>query len=243
MSIIHQPALPGLDLERRAVTPLELVRVALDQNASIETLERLMNLQERYEANEARKAYNASFNAFKANSIRIVRNIDVKDGPLKGKKYADLFAVVDAVTSGLSAHELNSSWKLTKDEPGWIEVTCTIRHALGHSESVAMGGPPDTGGAKNAIQARASTISYLERYTLLAATGLAATGQDDDGNKGAQMPEQQYITHMDNIQNAGQAELKRLYEAAYKAAEAAGDKEAMKKFIETKDKRKRELSQ
>ncbi len=31
-----------------------------------------------------------------------------------------------------------------------------------------MGGPPDAGGAKNALQARASTKSYLERYTLKA---------------------------------------------------------------------------
>jgi hypothetical protein len=47
-----------------------------------------------------------------------------------------------------------------------------------------MGGPPDAGGAKNAIQARASTISYLERYTLKAICGVAEGGEDDDGNGG-----------------------------------------------------------
>ncbi len=45
-----------------------------------------------------------------------------------------------------------------------------------------MGGPPDAGGAKNAIQARASTKTYLERYTLKAITGLSEQNDDTDGN-------------------------------------------------------------
>jgi len=45
-----------------------------------------------------------------------------------------------------------------------------------------MGGPPDAGGAKNAIQARASTKTYLERYTLKAITGLSEQDDDTDGN-------------------------------------------------------------
>jgi hypothetical protein len=45
-----------------------------------------------------------------------------------------------------------------------------------------MGAAPDTGPGRNAIQARGSAKSYLERYTLLAATGTAAADQDNDGN-------------------------------------------------------------
>jgi len=36
-------------------------------------------------------------------------------------------------------------------------------------------------GNKNPIQAIASTVSYLERYTLLAITGLTTKDMDDDG--------------------------------------------------------------
>src|SRR5690606_31904525 len=78
-------------------------------------------------------------------------------------------------------HGLSSSWKLTKDEKDWMEVTCYLRHVGGHEESVSMGGPPDAGGAKNAIQARASTKTYLERYTLKAITGLSEQNDDTDG--------------------------------------------------------------
>jgi hypothetical protein len=108
-----------------------------------------------------------------------------------------------------------------------------------------MGGPPDTGGAKNAIQARASAKTYLERYTLLAATGLASANSDNDGNgsgQGSQIPEQQYIEHLDNIQNAGTlVELQRVFGVAYKMAEEAKDKNAQAKFIASKDARKKEL--
>jgi hypothetical protein len=106
----------------------------------------------------------------------------VTDGPLKGKSYAELFSVVNAVTPMLSKHGLGASWSITKDDRDWIEVTCTVKHSLGHSETVSMGGPPDAGGAKNAIMARASTVSYLERYTLKAILGLSE--QDDDDNAG-----------------------------------------------------------
>lgn len=89
---------------------------------------------------------------------------------------------MDAVTPALSRHGLSTAWKLTRDEKDWLEVTCTLKHVGGHSESVSMGGPPDAGGAKNALQARASTKSYLERYTLKAICGVAEGGDDGDGN-------------------------------------------------------------
>lgn len=173
----------------QAVTPMTMLQLAVQQGADLDRLQKLMDLQERWEKNEARKAFHAAFAAFKSSAVSIIKNKPVNDGPLKGKSYADLFAVVDAITPALSANSLTASWRLTKDEKDWLEVTCTLTHTLGHSESVSMGGSPDTGGAKNAIQARASTISYLERYTLLAATGLAARDMDKDGNAPAKTVE------------------------------------------------------
>lgn len=169
----------------QAATPAFLLQLAVQQGADLDRLERLMALQERWEANEARKAFNSAFAAFKSAGVRIIKNKTVESGPMKGMKHADLFAVVDALTPELSAHGLSASWKLTKDDRDWLEVTCVLRHVAGHFEAVAMGGAPDTSGAKNSIQARASTKSYLERYTFLAITGMASTDQDDDGAGGA----------------------------------------------------------
>lgn len=176
---------PTAQTQQRALqtlgsTPAELLRIAVERGDGIDILERLMALEERQRAAQAARAYSEAFSAFKAEAVTIIKNCSVTDGPLKGKRYAELFAVVNAITPALSKHGLSASWKLTKDEKDWIEVTCTLKHVGGHSESVSMGGPPDTGGAKNAIQARASTVSYLERYTLKAITGLSE--QEDDNN-------------------------------------------------------------
>lgn len=166
-----------------ANSPAAMMMAAMSQGASLEQVEKMMDLQERYEKREAEKAYNAAFAAFKAEAVRIIKGREVTDGPLRGRSYAELHDVVDAVTPALSRHGLSASWKLTRDEKDWIEVTCTLKHTGGHSESVSMGGPPDTGSAKNALQARASTKSYLERYTLKAICGVAEGGDDTDGNQ------------------------------------------------------------
>lgn len=170
----------------RAITPAgspaEVMMMMIGKGASLDQIEKMMDLQERHEKREAEKAYNAAFASFKAEAVRVLKNRAVTDGPLRGKSYAELHSVVDAVTPALSKHGLSASWKLTRDEKEWIEVTCTLKHVGGHSESVSMGGPPDAGGAKNAIQARASTITYLERYTLKAICGISEGGDDTDGN-------------------------------------------------------------
>mgnify|MGYP000541184124 FL=1 len=62
-------------------------------------------------------------------------------------------------------------------------VTCILSHRDGHSEESSLSGPADASGSKNAIQAIGSTLTYLQRYTLVQALGLAA-GDDDDGKAG-----------------------------------------------------------
>lgn len=162
-------------------TPNAMLMLAVQRGDDMERIKQLMDLQDRWEASEALKAYNRAFADFKAEAITLVRNKKVTAGPLQGKSYAELHSVVNSITGALSKYGLSASWRITKDEKDWLEVTCTLKHSGGHSESVSMGGPPDVGGAKNPIQARASTVSYLERYTVKAITGLAEQDEDDDG--------------------------------------------------------------
>lgn len=181
---IVEVAPPGIQLAAPdARSPMGMMLAAVQQGATLEQVEKMMDLQERWQKAEAKKAYDAAFAAFKAEAVVIIKGRQVTDGPLKGKSYAELHDVVNAVTPALSRHGLSSSWKLTRDDKDWMEVTCYLRHVGGHEESVSMGGPPDAGGAKNAIQARASTKTYLERYTLKAITGLSEQGDDTNGGK------------------------------------------------------------
>lgn len=164
------------------MTPMQMAYHLIQAGADLSSVKEMLAMSKELAADQAKRAYTEAFAAFKSEAITVIRGKKVTDGPLKGKSYAELYSFVDAVTPALSKHGLSASWALTKDEKDWIEVTCTIEHILGHAKTVSMGGPPDAGGAKNPIQARASTVTYLERHTLKAACGIAEQGDDKDGN-------------------------------------------------------------
>lgn len=224
-------------------TPMELLRMAMDQGADIEKLSKLMDLQERWEANEARKAFVSAMAAFKANAPEITKNKPVSFGNTS-YKHATLDHVCDAVTKALSDHGISHRWKV--DQVGeWITVICVLTHEMGHSEETKLIGTADNTGSKNSIQAIGSTVTYLQRYTLLAATGLAAANSDTDGrtpNAPGGMSADRIKELCEWIKNCRNLEeLSRIYKNAYKEADAANDRNAQAKLIAAKDARKKEL--
>lgn len=164
--------------------PDSLLQIAVERGDSIEVLTKLMDLKDRYDAKLALEAFNAAFAAFKAENVQVLRNKLITDGPLKGKKHAELSDVCEAATEAMSKHGLSTSWRVLQDDKDWIKVACRVRHAGGHSEETEFGGPIDTGPGRNAIQARKSSVTYLERITMLLALGLAEYDADDDGAAG-----------------------------------------------------------
>jgi hypothetical protein len=63
---------------------------------------------------------------------------------------------------------------------GWVTVTCFLEHQGKHTETLTLEGPPDDSGRKNPLQEMQSTASYLKRQSLLAITGTATGGEDDE---------------------------------------------------------------
>ena len=180
----HAPAAP-------AITPMQMLQIAVEQNADLDKLTKLMDLQERWEAGQARKAFTAALTAFKADPPRIAKNRHVKFRTQKGETeyhHATLDQVVDVVGQALSKHGLSHTWTSDQQDTGMVKVTCRLTHNLGHSEEVTLRAMPDDSGGKNGIQAIGSTVTYLQRYTLLAATGLATADMDDDGGGGPPEP-------------------------------------------------------
>jgi len=161
-------------------TPSALLAMAVQQGADLQKLEKLMELQERWEKNEARKAWVAAMNQFKANPPTLFKNKTVAFGDTK-YDHATLHHVVNVITEALSKYGLSHRWTTEQLEGGQIRVTCVITHIQGHSESTSLQAGADMSGKKNNIQALGSTVTYLQRYTLLAATGMAAKDMDDDG--------------------------------------------------------------
>lgn len=163
-------------------SPNALLAEAVRNKADPETISKMMDLRDRWEANEARKAFTVAMTGFKSEPIQIFKtkqvNFKTRDGDTTSYKHAELSDITAAIAEPLSKYALSYRWEVTQAEG--ITVKCILTHALGHSESVTMTAPPDDSGKKNRIQQIASTVSYLERYTLLAVTGLSTTGMDDD---------------------------------------------------------------
>ncbi len=220
-------------------TPMTLIDRAVSGGASIETLEKLFSLQLRWEANEAKKAFMAAMNAFKADPPEILKNHKVAYGTT-AYDHATLDHVCEAITGALSKHDISHRWRVEQSE-GLLRVTCILTHKGGHSEETTLCGGPDTSGSKNAIQAIGSTVTYLERYTLLAATGLAAKNGDNDGQGAPAMETLQL--HLDRMMAAENLTvLDKAFRDAFKEATTLKNTQAMLALITAKDNKKKELT-
>jgi hypothetical protein len=177
-------------------TPATLLQMAVQQGADLDRLERLMALQERWESNEAKKEFTAAMAAFKSNPPEIFKDklvgFENKDGSFTGYKHATLGNVVEKIVAGLAKVGVSHKWSLRQSN-GQMAVTCILTHRMGHSDETTMEAGADVSGKKNSIQAVASTVSYLQRYTLLAATGLATQDQDDDANKSEELVTPEWV--------------------------------------------------
>ena len=166
------------------VSPLATAAQLCQTNEGMDVakLKELLELQERWDANQAKKAYVQAMAKFKKKPPEIFKDKAVSYGQTE-YSHASLHNVTVTINSELSKHGLTASWQTSQDN-GSVQVTCKITHVLGHSEETRLSAAPDVSGSKNPIQAIGSTVTYLQRYTLLALTGLATADQDDDG-KGA----------------------------------------------------------
>ena len=172
--IVEQP--------RAVMTPMEMLDRAVSSGASVETLTQLMVLQERWEANQARKAFDEAIAAAKAHMPSIVKTRKVDFTTSKGRtnyQYEDLASIMNQIGPVLSANGLSVRYRTEAELNQPISVTCIISHRMGHSEENTLMAGRDESGNKNSIQAIGSTVTYLQRYTLKAALGLAAAADDD----------------------------------------------------------------
>ncbi len=173
--VIRQP-----DDNSQQMNPLALIALAVQQGADVEKLTKLFELQERWENREAKKAFVNALSEFKKHAPDVEKRRQVAFGNTR-YKFAALDDCCDKIGPALAEHGLSYTWKTENADKGIIRITCVLTHRLGHSEETSLQAVADQSGGKNAIQAIGSTITYLERYSLLAACGIAVQSVDDDG--------------------------------------------------------------
>lgn len=239
---VTQPTLPAV-ASPGELTPPELLRLAIVSNADLEKVSRLIDLKERWERGEAQKAYVVAMNAFKANPPEIIKNEIAefvgKNGVIVEWEYSTLDHVHSCILAALSQHGISHRWVTEQPKPETVRVTCVLTHRLGHSEQTTLEGPVDHSGSKNAIQAIGSSAKYLERYTLMAATGLADKSPDTDKLSGSPNKGVSWLADaLRRIEKAPSREqLLEAFTVAYNNAVTKADQAAKASIIAAKDAR------
>lgn len=162
-------------------------RAARDPAVDVDKFERLMMMKERLDAQRAERAFNAAIAAAKSEFPQIVKNrtVTAEDGSgghsYKHEDFAEIASKVDPV---MGRHGL--SYRFRSSQSGFkLTVTCIVSHSGGRSEETTLESAEDHSGEKNSIQAIGSAATYLQRYTLKLALGLAAATDNDAAQIGA----------------------------------------------------------
>lgn len=131
-----------------------------------------------WEEREMRRAYNRAVMAAKAELAELKIERDQQGD---GYRFADLASVIKTVTPVLNKNYLAFRYQ-TQSTADLVTVTCILFHVDGHEEDgSSLSAPPDNDPSMTPPQRVGSTTSYLQRYTLLAALGIAVAKDTDAG--------------------------------------------------------------
>lgn len=172
-----------------------IARAARDPNVDVDKMERLMQMQERVMAREAKASFTAAKIAMRAElpEITMKGHIVIRDKTDQSKILQDTpFARFEdihiAVMPILTAHGFDLSFKNGLSVEGKVRVTTILDHIGGHSEETYFDLPHDSSGSKNAVQAVGSSTSYAKRYGVLSILNIRVSGEDDNAVAACEKP-------------------------------------------------------
>lgn len=196
----HLPAVqPRAAMPVATITPADLLRIAMETDSKdLDRLERLMAMDERYRESQERDrqrsatlAFRAAFVGLTGENIIIPKSKHVDRGRAGSFEQAEYDEVKRRLSPACSKHGFgfrhDQRFGVTRqmhdgvesDVP-WVWVTCFLEHSAGHSERLDLEGPPGDLSANTPVQNMQATASYLKRVSLLAITGTATGGEDDE---------------------------------------------------------------
>jgi hypothetical protein len=223
-------------------------KLALDADAIVAKLERVIAMYERLKAKEVELAFNAAKGRIlnKLAHVRILKNRSVlceiengksQKGTYAAFRYAPLEEIDKHLRPLLVEEEMDLSYSDEPQAGGGILIRGRLKHLpSGHFEDSFMPAPPDTSGGKSTVQGVGSTNSYLRRYIACNIFNIVVVGDDDDGTGGT-LDEAQTNTIVDLVKKAKTGPKFLKYMRA-RSIEQAGSLEAAVATIAARDYRK-----
>ena len=176
-------------LARVEMDPNSLIQSAIEKGAAVETMERLVALAKDIRQENARDAYYNAMAEFQRQCPFIPKSakaeIRTRSGGSYSYQYAPLDVIMSKITPIMTGLGLSVSYRV-KNGGNEVSAICRISHEFGHFEEsgeVTMPVEKTTEGGSGANPAQRVGIAntYARRYALLAITGLAPQGDDQDG--------------------------------------------------------------
>ncbi len=166
------------------LNPLVLLDRMIEKGVDPDALKKMMDLQERWEKNQAVKAFNSAMVACQRAMPTVVKDAENKHTK---SRYALRETVQRAIKPVYTEHGFSLSFS-TEDCPreGHIRILCEVGHEGGDIRTKQFDIPLDGEGSKgnasamNKPQATGSTYSYGCRYATLAVFNVVIAGEDDD---------------------------------------------------------------
>ena len=183
---------PGAALAPR--TPDFMLQALIDQKADPATIEKMMDLYARWQADQAKQAFTVAMNLCQAEMPTIIRD---KRNIETGKSYAPL----ETIKTWSKPHFIKHNFALSftceaGDPPATTTVHLDVTHSGGHTQRTTIPNcelddkGPKGGAVKTPIQGRMSTLAYAQGRLITLAFNLTVADEDRDGQAGAISPDQ-----------------------------------------------------
>lgn len=222
----------------RSLTPMDLLQVALSNNAAIDVIERLAALQEKSLAKQSEQSFFRALHLAQQEVPSIEPNKEVKTSGGKLMFKYSSYEQLDKVLRPIYVkHGMSISFSGAEAPAGKVRVLCRVFHRDGHSEPYQLDLAIDQGAAQlTKTDAELGAQSKAKRRILRNIFNIVDDMEDEGLSNGWMMERLEWF---DNCRNLD--ELKKVFQAAFNEAKQNKDSRAMLALVEANDKRKAAL--
>ena len=158
----------------------DILMRAIELNVDLDAFEKLVNLVEKVQIDKAKREFYEAFAKFQSQVPPILKSSEVNMGAGRPRyNYASLYDIISKIQKPLGEANLSFRWEISNNND-IITVTCILSHSGGYELQTSIQAQKDATPGKSNVQAIASTITYLKRYTLVSLLGIGTADPDDD---------------------------------------------------------------
>ena len=162
------------------INALTLIDKAIEKDIDVDKFAKLVDIVKMLENEKAKRDFYEALSNFQGECPTVMKKSEVNMGYGKPHyNYASLGDIITEIQKPLQKYGLSYHWRVNNDD-SFIEVTCILAHRSGYELQTSISAAKDATPGKSNVQAIASTITYLKRYTLISLLGIGTADPDDD---------------------------------------------------------------